>query len=208
MPRRHDHHTTNIVIYWGRHWCRCLTLHNKSGDPTVQITLHITRVVTYKIPLWTQEIASHKVPSASTMKPLRGCYLLHPVLLNHLQAPFAGCTVTCKVRPEEQQGLSNGHSRNEGRLCPCCSKFQEGLTWCKDLVDFSIHMGPYHAFGDVRLIWTSYLVQAMWMELDCVWWCFICQGAQNSLCSSPTPHVKIKLVIVKMGNIPWKPQKN
>jgi hypothetical protein len=109
--------------------CRCLPLHNKSGDLTVQISLQPTRVVTYKIPLWMREIASHKVPSASTMKPLRGCYLLHPVLLNPFQTPFAGCMVKCKVRPEEQQGLSNRHSRNEGPVCPCCSKFQEGPTW-------------------------------------------------------------------------------
>lgn len=63
-------HTTDIVVYRGRHPCRCLPLHNKSGDPTVQITLHPPRVVTYKIPLWTWRIASHKVPSAPTMKPL------------------------------------------------------------------------------------------------------------------------------------------
>ncbi len=38
---------------------RCLPFHNKSGDLIVQITLQPPRVVTYKIPLWMPEIASH-----------------------------------------------------------------------------------------------------------------------------------------------------
>jgi hypothetical protein len=121
-----------ILLYIGgrrhrRHWCRCLPLHNKSGDLTVQITLRPPRVVTYKIPLWMWEIASHKAPSASTMKPLWGCYSLHPVLLNHWQVPFAGCTVKSKVRPEEQQGLSNGHYRNEGPCACAIPNFKKDL---------------------------------------------------------------------------------